>query len=96
MNTKMRFGCLSVVARHKRAYLGKENPFVNHRAEIRPVSPIKPLYPLRLATSGREMAGLVRGGQGDFSAQRGFMLPILLMVHHARSLPTFLQWYPTR
>ena len=28
---KMRFGFPSAAARHKRAYLTKENPFVNHK-----------------------------------------------------------------
>lgn len=27
----MRFGCPRVAARHKRAYLGKENPFAEHK-----------------------------------------------------------------
>jgi len=32
---------------------------------------------MRLTTSGRDMAGLVRGGLGGFSVKRGFILPIL-------------------
>jgi hypothetical protein len=31
MNTRIRFDCPSVAARRKRAYLGKENPLVNHK-----------------------------------------------------------------
>ena len=98
----MRFGCPRVAARHKRAYLGKENPFaehkdvagdtrqgsrsaagsdwMDHKAEHRSILLIRPLHPLRLTTFGREIAGLLWSGQGGFSAKRGFILPILLLL----------------
>jgi hypothetical protein len=31
VNTRMRFGCPRVAARHKRAYLDKENSFAEHK-----------------------------------------------------------------
>jgi len=85
----MRFGYPRAAASHKRAYLTKENPFVNHkevagdtrqgsrsaagsdgadhRAEIQSMPQVEPPHQLRLTTTGREIAGLVRGGQGGFS-----------------------------
>jgi len=96
----MRFGYPRAAARHKRAYLTKENPFVNHkevagdirqgsrsaagsdganhRAEIQSMSQVEPPHQLRLTTTGREIAGLVRGGQGSFSEYKGGdILPML-------------------
>lgn len=89
----MRFGCPRVAVRHRRAYLGKENPFrkdkdvagdirqgprsaagsdwTDHKAEIRPISLIRPLHQLRLTTFGHEMAGLLRGGAVWFFSEKG-------------------------
>ncbi|MGD9984026.1 MAG: hypothetical protein AB7S51_07690 [Porticoccaceae bacterium] len=55
----------------------------DHRAEIQSMSQVEPPHQLRLTTTGREIAGLVRGGQGSFSGKRGFILPILRLIHAA-------------
>jgi hypothetical protein len=52
--------------------------WADQRAEIRPMPPVRQPHRVRLAKPGRDMAGLIRIGQGDFSAKRGSILPIRL------------------
>ena len=62
MNTKMCSDCSRVAG----------SDWTDHKAEIRPISLIKPLYQTRLTASAREIAGLLRGGQGEwFFSQKG-------------------------
>jgi len=48
---------------------------------------------MRLTTSGREMAGLVRGGRGGLSVKMGFMLPILRLIDKFNCV-WFVLWFP--
>ena len=61
MNTKMCSDCSRVAG----------SDWTDHKAEIRPISLIKPLYQTRLTASALEIAGLLRGGQGVVFQSKG-------------------------
>lgn len=63
---------------------------MDRRPEIPPDSLVGLQYRVRLATLGREMAGLMRGGQGGFSVKRWFILPVLSSSREMALMQRFL------
>lgn len=66
--------------------------WADQRADLRPDSLVRPPHPLRLATPGGEMTRSTRGGQGDFSAERGSILA--MHTHYTPSMNMTLSIAP--